>query len=268
MLFRSINRRPDCMTQKDKDDINKELDVNFIYIYHNENAVEFLAMKRLRQHFGNEVPIILCLQEHTALPIYATEHYHIYPFRAFEKATHHEAIIEEPLEKLARKFHEHFLKDQGVDLEKPETQTKASHASWENLAEEFKQSNRSLAAHVDIKLRALGLEYSELDTTRQPVSLAAYDEALGLEALENAQIVQLAKMEHQRWNADRFMAGWIHDKNRDDKNKKHDNLVSWQKLPDEIKKYDIDAIQAIPKILAELDKCIYTRGKKNNSDFA
>jgi len=261
-----FDRRPDCMTLEDKEKINQNHKVDIIYIYHHDNAVEFLAMKRLRKHFGDEIPIVLCLQEQTALPIYAAEQSQIYPFRAFEKVTQYADIIEAPIEELAKKFHEHFLIDQGVNLEKPETQTKASHTSWENLPEEFKQSNRSLAAHVDIKLRALGMEYDDLDANRDQANLGTFDKALGLEAPQNAQILQLAKMEHSRWNADRFMAGWTFDKKRDDKNKKHDNLVPWEDLPDKIKMYDVDAILAIPKILSELGKGIYFINDKTKKD--
>ena len=60
---------------------------------------------------------------------------------------------------------------------------------------------------------------------------------------------RLANMEHRRWNADRYLSGWRYAKKRNDQLKYHDNLVPWDKLPDDIKKYDVENIEDIPEVL-------------------
>ena len=64
-------------------------------------------------------------------------------------------------------------------------------------------------------------------------------------------------MEHKRWNSEKIANGWIYGKPRDDENKIHDNLVPWTLLPDNIKKYDRDAIKAIPEIFKIAGYSIY-----------
>ena len=67
----------------------------------------------------------------------------------------------------------------------------------------------------------------------------------------------MAKMEHERWNSERFLAGWSFGEFRDDAKLTHPNLVEWNVLPEDIKAYDREAVRAIPAILAKAGFEIY-----------
>ncbi len=62
----------------------------------------------------------------------------------------------------------------------------------------------------------------------------------------------LAEMEHRRWNAEMLLNGWIYGEVRNEALKIHDNIIPYSKLEDPIKKYDREAVQNIPLILASV----------------
>ena len=52
-------------------------------------------------------------------------------------------------------------------------------------------------------------------------------------------------MEHARWNAERWLAGWRLGK-KDLIKKTSPWLLPWEELPDEIKEFDRQAVREIP----------------------
>jgi hypothetical protein len=115
-----------------------------------------------------------------------------------------------------------------------------SFVTWDDLSEIYKDSNRLQAEHIPIKLKALGYELVDEEEFKK----GKYKPITTIKDPKD----RLAKMEHLRWNADRFMAGWKYDKIKTDKTSPY--LVEWEKLSEEIKQYDRDAVVRIPKILA------------------
>jgi len=63
----------------------------------------------------------------------------------------------------------------------------------------------------------------------------------------------MAEMEHGRWNVERLLDGWTFGEKRDHQKKKSPYLVPWPDLPDDIKKYDRDAVKGIPGKLKKLN---------------
>ncbi len=59
-------------------------------------------------------------------------------------------------------------------------------------------------------------------------------------------------MEHERWNAERLHDGWKYGNVKDISKKISPSLVPWDKLTEEVKRYDRDAVQKIPKNLVEI----------------
>ena len=64
------------------------------------------------------------------------------------------------------------------------------------------------------------------------------------------QIRAMAEMEHARWNVERLLNGWRLGE-RDAEKKTTPYLVAWDDLPDDIKRYDVDAVKRIPDMLKE-----------------
>lgn len=149
-----------------------------------------------------------------------------------------------PLEKLARQIHEAYvqrtLAAQGSDVSgdapsrrKPELQ------QWHELSHDLRDSSRLQAAHMFIKLRAIGLE-AVLDTDPRD-AVTEFD-------LGTARM--LASLEHARWNAERWVAGWEYAEKKDVARRQNPNLVPWSQLTPAMQQFDHDAVNSIPSFLA------------------
>ncbi len=63
----------------------------------------------------------------------------------------------------------------------------------------------------------------------------------------------LARLEHARWCAERWVAGWVWAKQKDIARRRTPYLVPWEELPPEIQEYDHEAVRRIPVFLAAAD---------------
>jgi hypothetical protein len=61
----------------------------------------------------------------------------------------------------------------------------------------------------------------------------------------------LAKMEHQRWMAERFLAGWSPGP-RDVDKRSSPYLVEWENIPPEIQENDRRVADILPGVLASV----------------
>ena len=147
-----------------------------------------------------------------------------------------QSIVNEPHETLARTIHNNY-----VALELASGKNSADNSSlvpWGTLPEAMREQNRLQADHLQVKLRAIGMRLDSLPDK----------EKLKSALIENLEL--LAEIEHLRWNAVQFIAGWKYapgKKNQD--HLTHPCLVSWDELTDEIKQYDRDAVMNIPNII-------------------
>jgi hypothetical protein len=108
---------------------------------------------------------------------------------------------------------------------------KATYRDWVDLTEEQKDVNRLAADHIPVKIRAVGL-----DPDAGPSLHAAW---AGLDA---RQLDMLCRMEHERWAAPLWMAGWTPGI-RDDSRRIHDNLVPYDELNEGTRKYDLEQVE-------------------------
>ena len=110
-------------------------------------------------------------------------------------------------------------------------------ANWSTLHPAFRISNRSAFRHVRHKLSSLG----------------RYD-ARSLHALLETNMESLARLEHLRWNAERWLAGWRQDPVKSEKDRTSPCLVSWGQLDDKTREYDRISIRTIEKVVSTLDR--------------
>ena len=68
--------------------------------------------------------------------------------------------------------------------------------------------------------------------------------------LQQDQLELLARMEHDRWWADRVLDGWTLNALRDNKRKHHPNLVPYDELTEPIKQLDRDSVLQMLEILS------------------
>ena len=144
---------------------------------------------------------------------------------------------------LAKIIHQRYQKINKDD----EQVSQAAKKDWDKLREDYKESNRQQADDIPAKLKAIGCDFIPV-VGRKPKLLR----------LRIKEIEILAKLEHDRFVAERFLQGWsLGEKDPEGKRKTSPYLVGWEQIPDNIQKYDRDAVRAIPQLLAQAGFEIY-----------
>jgi len=156
-------------------------------------------------------------------------------------------LLTETDDEIAKALHKDYCDGEDKKLANdPTHKRKPAHKHWEKVAETYREANRSSADHYQTKLRAVGRILIPKDK--------------GSEApLTEDEIELLAKMEHQRWWAERSLDGWKFAKDRNDLLKEHPDMVEYEELSDGTKDYDRDNVKKIIEILKGKDK-ILVRG--------
>lgn len=175
----------------------------------------------------------------------------IIPFGMPEETSTPETLIDKKLDILARAVHEDYREKTGGPVRK-----------WEDLEEWELISNRAQADHISVKLRAVSC-YSAI----QPEE----SDHRQIHQFSSNEIEIMSRMEHNRWNAERFLSGWklytgsapweqiAHAEQTRIKNELHQSphLVDWQELPEEIKDYDRNAVKNIFNILGRINHKVF-----------
>jgi hypothetical protein len=147
-----------------------------------------------------------------------------------------EALMEERLDAVARTIHERYLSEalaRGESLG-----ARRSLRPWTLLAEDLKDDNRHLADHHFIKVR-------DADAVAIPGAPAA-DFKWTADEIE-----WLARVEHERWMAQRVLNGWKFSPARDDAKKLHPDMVPYAQLAEDRKELDRAAVREVPGLLMQ-----------------
>jgi hypothetical protein len=149
------------------------------------------------------------------------------PFGDLGILTSPELLIDETQDRLARGVHASYLAgDQGV------APSGEAAVPWARLAERFKQSNRSSADHIPVKLGYAGMRLVAGAGPR-------------IELTED-EIEAMSVAEHRRWTIERLAGGWTFGEVRDDVARRHPLLVPWSELPERAKAGNRTAVRSIP----------------------
>jgi hypothetical protein len=128
---------------------------------------------------------------------------------------------------------------------------KADAPEWTGLSEDFRASNRAQVDHITAKLARIGCHVERRTPGR----------ASGRFPFTPEELETLARLEHVRWCAERWMAGWTFDDRTDgvrrghpppQTEKKSNQLRPWKDL-DEARRLDYSAILAVPAQLQKRD---------------
>lgn len=190
--------------------------------------------------------------EPASLPFYSQLSLHV-DADAFIRLVLREVILNSYIEQLAVAIHENYRVEMIARGE-------ASHPNvvyWDELAEEFKESNRNQARDMAAKLKSVGYEYDSGDT---PFPSA--------EQLDEETVLSLAQREHLRWCDEKLANGWLHaplpsetDKEtaiQDMRRKKLSHLlVPWEQLAREEQDKDIRAVENIIPLLKSIGLRVY-----------
>ena len=154
-----------------------------------------------------------------------------------------EAMLGVEQDRLAIAIHDRYFESQiaaGACEGLPDDGT-ALHP-WERLNEWYRESNRSQAAHIGVKLRTTGHELlppgSEADGAEWP--------------LATEEVERLAEMEHRRWMAFHLLSGWKYGPRRDNARRIHPSLQPYHRLSEPEREKDRDTVLKLAEQLRSL----------------
>ena len=228
--------------------------VDIIYICFDDDVhvlVNALTLHRKTRQY--KVPIVMRMNEDAGLAVFLKEDPEafdadqLHVFSLLDATCKMEALLGGTHEILAQAIHEEYVMHLKKTGETPEANP--SMVDWDELSEDLKESNRHQAAHIEVKLKAIGCGIQPL-TDWKTVSFEFMPK----------EIERLAKMEHERWYEERHRQGWSYNpwlKNVTKKTSPH--LVPWQELSEEIKEFDRNMVRGLPSFLAQAGFQIYRR---------
>ncbi len=149
----------------------------------------------------------------------------------------------ETIERLAQRIHENYRG----------TYAPAG-PGWDQLTEDLREANRAQARAIVRKLASVG---AAVEPRQQTTPFEFTD----------AELEQLAKVEHRRWVAQKRATGWIYAAVRDDRRKRHPMIIKWEKLSEWEREKDRDAVRNIPALLNSVGLRI-VRGATGGTDRA
>jgi hypothetical protein len=140
---------------------------------------------------------------------------------------------------LAKAIHHHYLWSMFHKGTRPRPNMKP----WDQLDKDVKKSNMDRAAKIEDQLRAIGCKKEALTQFTGNPDFEFTPEEVEL----------MAKIEHKRWMDEKKAEGWAFGAPRDDKAKKHPDLVSWEESNAASKDYNRQSVKKLPVLLAAVD---------------
>lgn len=142
-------------------------------------------------------------------------------------------------EAMARAIHEDYVEKQRAAGETPETNRNT--AEWAELSEDIRESNRRQADDIPRKLR-------DIDCRIEPLTEWTSDTFAFRRDERRDEVEALAEREHMRWWEERKSAKWRYAPVK--RRKRSPYMVPWEKLSEEIRELDRNAVRGIPSVLA------------------
>jgi len=159
----------------------------------------------------------------------------------FSRLVVRDVLLGSAREILAQAIHAKYRHD-NQDKRSPDD---PSMQPWDSLLEELKESNRQQADHIPQKLKAVGCDFAPVVGPKPK-----------LVKLSDQDIETMAKMEHDRWVAEKFLQGFSYGQ-RDVHKKTSPYVVAWEDLIEDVKDFDRKAVREIPELLAAAGFEIY-----------
>jgi TrkA family protein/RyR domain-containing protein len=208
------------------------------------------------------IPIVVCLKRDAGVATLVREadgahrgaYKNLEAFGLLDQTCYPDLASKHAQDKLARAIHQFWQEDhrrqeeardrQGTKGGGPPAPISPSLKDWDELDEQYRESNRYAADHIPVKLRAVG--YGVRRSSKPATAEFPF----------NAQEIEdMARMEHERWMIERFLGGWTYAPGeRDEQNRTNPKLLPWTRLPEEIRKeVEIENRQMvlrIPEVLA------------------
>ena len=166
--------------------------------------------------------------------------FRIIPFGSIEEEADPFYLVDEEIDVLARLLHGQYLEGQRL---LGGTHSTPAAVPWAELTESYRSASRSQADHVVAKLRTLGWHATVAADLGAPAPSPQVDGAL---------LQQMASQEHERWCRERWLSGWVFNSQRNDAEQRHDKLVPYKQLSDEVREFDRATVTELPGLLGAL----------------
>jgi hypothetical protein len=168
-------------------------------------------------------------------------------FDVLDRTCRPEVLVFGTFELLARAIHGDYVHQQREAGQTPETN--AALRDWDDLDQASKERNRRQAAHLGVKLDAVGCEIEPwTDWDSEPV------------VFTKEEVESLAEMEHERWCEERRAEGWVYAAQRDDAHRRNPYLLPWGELPEGIKDWNRAAARKLPDLVARAGFAVVRSG--------
>lgn len=160
---------------------------------------------------------------------------HVTSFGSWPDAFDGAGLLEPMFDGQARQFHEKYEK---LRLEKEKRDNPAAVAQpgkpWAALEDQFRVSNRRVAAHMRAKAKAAGFDLGDwLDKRETSERWRTHDlpPAGDRFSIDDPNFMhRMAKFEHTRWMLDRYLDGWKYGVKKDNYMRIRPELVAFDKL--------------------------------------
>lgn len=139
-------------------------------------------------------------------------------------------LFDPDIDLIARMFHETYRR-----TARPGT---PANCPWDELAEEYRESNRRLLVHLPAKLLTAGVDLAAWLRTPLPATNEAGGIPLPDLASNPGLMETLAELEHRRWMVDRRLSGWHHGPVRDNEARHHPDLIPYDQLSEYTRELD------------------------------
>lgn len=237
-------------------DAEGRCDVTTMYICLDDDVLGLSTALALRQQvLGQRIPIVVRMEQDVGLAK-LVEGLHpednsfenLHAFGLLDWTCTPDQLLGGTHERIAQAIHELYLSFQNEPT--------AASVPWEELSEDYQESCRRQADHVGEKLRAVGCALAQLtDWNAAPLQFT------------REEVESMARMEHERWMEERLRDGWTHGP-KNEEQRTNPNLVSWHKLPEDVKKLNREMVRALPTFLAKVGLQVYRLERSQSPEDA
>jgi len=168
------------------------------------------------------------------------EFVNLHTFNLLEETCKPDLVLYGTRERLARILHEGYRRDHTIEGQPAPDAPWA--VPWQELPEEIRESNRAQSDHVRLELATAGYEIGPVEdwgATPTPFT--------------EEEVETLARLEHERWLAERHAAGWTYAPgDPDKKHKTNPRLLDWDSLSEPDREASRRMTRRLPELLEEV----------------
>lgn len=173
----------------------RENGIRLVYLGLEEDNERFMVTHMLQEYrLRNELQVVSLIPTHSLSPVSAlTSKETVSEFNILGETCRKAVLINEKLDETAIRINSLYSNGN------QKTDAAAAEKAWKSLNENLKQSNRFIAAHIPVKVRAMNLDPDTCSS----------DEIRNALRSDPALFEDLEHVEHIRFVAERILAGWV-----------------------------------------------------------